>query len=45
MNPGMLGILAQLDMLMYIKAYSEPVAYAAIFRSVDIFIQFKKYSG
>ena len=37
----MFRILAQLDLFMYIKAYSEPMAYSAIFRTVDIFSQFK----
>ena len=31
---------------MYIKAYSEYMAYSGIFRTVDIFIQFQAhYSG
>ena len=34
-NPG------TLDMLMYMKAYSEPMAYSAIFRTADIFRQFQ----
>ena len=40
-------ILAQLDNLMYIKAYmSEPMAYSGIFRTVYIFSQFQAhYSG
>ena len=28
-------------MFIYIKAYSEPMAYSAIFRTVDIFRQFQ----
>ena len=34
-------ILAQFDMLMYIKAYSEPMAYSPIFITDDIFSQFQ----
>ena len=31
---------------MYIKVYSEPMAYSHIFRTIDIFSQFKaRYSG
>ena len=30
-----LRILAQLDTFMYIKRYSEPMAYSAIFGTVD----------
>ena len=30
----------KLDIVMYIKVYSEPVAYSGIFRTVDIFSQF-----
>ena len=37
---GILRILAQLDIFRYIKAYSEPMAYSGIFRTVDIFSQF-----
>ena len=39
-------ILAHLDMFMYIKAYSEHIAYSSIFRVIDIFSQFYvRYSG
>ena len=34
-------IQAQLDLFMYIKAYSEPMAYSGIFRTADIFSQFQ----
>ena len=37
----MFRILTQLDMFKYIKAYSEPIAYSAIFRTADIFSQFE----
>ena len=31
---------------MYIEAYSEPMAYSGIFRTIDIFSQFQaRYSG
>ena len=40
-DSGIFRILAQLDMFIYIKAYSEPMAYSAIFRTVDIFRQFQ----
>ena len=33
-------ILAQLDIFIYIKAYSEPTAFSGIFRYVDILGQF-----
>ena len=37
---------AQLDIFMYIKAYSEYMAYSGIFGTVDIFSQFQAhYSG
>ena len=34
-------IQAQLSLFMYIKAYSEPMAYSGIFRIADIFSQFQ----
>ena len=40
-DSGICRILAQLNMFMYIKAYSEPMTYSAIFRTVDIFNQFQ----
>ena len=43
-DSGIFRILAQLDMFMYIKAYSEPMDYSAIFRTVDIFSPFRHYS-
>ena len=40
------NIQAQLDIFMYIKAYSEYMAYSGIFRTVYIFSQFQThYSG
>ena len=39
-DSGIFRILALLDMFIYIKASSEPIAYSAIFRTVDIFRQF-----
>ena len=42
----MFKILAELEIFMYIKAYSEPMAYSGIFRTIDIFSQFQaRYSG
>ena len=35
------NILAQLDIFMYIKAYSEYMAYSGIYRTGDIFSQFQ----
>ena len=40
-DSGIFKIMAQLHMIMYIKAYSEPMAYSAIFRTGDIFSQFQ----
>ena len=40
-DSGMFRILAQIDMFTYIKAYSKPMAYSAIFRTVGIFRQFQ----
>ena len=40
-DSGIFRILVQLDMLMYIKAYSELTAYSVTFRTVDIFSQFQ----
>ena len=34
-------MLAQLDTFMYIKTYSEPMAYSDILRTIDIFSQFQ----
>ena len=43
---GMFRIPAQLDIFMYIEAYSEPVVYSGIFRTTNIFSQFQaRYSG
>ena len=45
-DSGIFRILAQLDILMYIKAYSDPKAYSGIFITIDIFSQFQsRYSG
>ena len=38
---GRFRVLAQLYIFMYIKAYSEPMAYWGIFRTADIFSQFQ----
>ena len=39
-------ILVQLDIFMYIKAYSEPTAYSGLSRTVDIINQFHtRFSG
>ena len=43
-DSGIFTILAQLDMFIYIKAYSEPMAYSAILRTIDIFRQFQTVS-
>ena len=34
-------ILAQSDIFIYKKTYSEPMAYSGIFRTIDIFGQFQ----
>ena len=39
--PGIFRILAQLDIFMYIKTYSEPMGYSGILRTVEIFSQFQ----
>ena len=45
-DSGIFRILSQLDIFMYIKAYSEPMTYSDIFRTIDIFSQFQaRYSG
>ena len=45
-DSGMFRILAQLGILIYIKAYSEPRVYSRIFRTIDIFSQVQaRYSG
>ena len=45
-DSGMHGLLAHLDIFMYIKAYSEHMAYSSIFRAINIFSQFyARYSG
>ena len=42
----MFKILAELEIFMNIKAYSEPMAYSGIFGTIDIFSQFQaRYSG
>ena len=33
-------ILAQLDIFMYIKTYSDPMVYSGLFKTDDIFSQF-----
>ena len=38
---GIFRILAQLDIFMYIKAYSYHMAYSSIFKTVVIFSQFQ----
>ena len=40
-DSGIFRILAQLDIFMYIKAYSEPMAYSGIFKTADRFSQFQ----
>ena len=40
-DSGIFRILAQLDMFIYIKVYSEPMVYSVIFRNDDIFRQFQ----
>ena len=37
------NILAQLDIFVYIKAYSKYMAYSGIYRAGDIFSQFQVY--
>ena len=45
-DSGIFRILAQLDIFMYIKAYSELLVYLAIFRTIGKFSQFQaRYSG
>ena len=45
-DSSMFKILAELEIFMNIKAYSEPMAYSGIFRTIDIFSQFQaRYSG
>ena len=34
-DSGIFRFLAQLDIFMYIKGYSEPIAHSGIFRTVD----------
>ena len=38
-DSGIFGVLAQLGIFMYIEAYSEPMAYSGLFRTVDIISQ------
>ena len=38
---GIFRILPELNIFMYIKAYSETMAYSAIFRTVDTLSQFQ----
>ena len=38
---GIFRILAQLDIFMYIKAYSYHMAYSGIFKTVAVFSQFQ----
>ena len=40
-DSGIFRVLTQLDIFIYIKAYSEPMAYSDIFRTVDILSQFQ----
>ena len=40
-DPSIFKILAQLDIFMYIKAYSEPMVLSRIFRTAEIFYQFQ----
>ena len=45
-DSGIFIILAQLDIFMYIKEYSELIFYASIFKTMDLFSQFQvRYSG
>ena len=45
-DSGMFRVLKQWDIFIYIKAYSEHMAYSGIFRTIDIFSQFQaRYSG
>ena len=39
-DSGIFRVVAQLDIFLYIKAYSELMTYSGIFRTVDIFSQF-----
>ena len=42
----MFRIMAQLDIFMYIKEYSEPMGYLGIFRTIGMFSYFQtRYSG
>ena len=40
-DSGIFRALGQLDIFMYIKAYSEPIADSGIFRAVAMFSQFQ----
>ena len=40
-DSGIFRTLPQLDLFMYIKAYSELMTYTGIFRTVDIFNKFE----
>ena len=40
-DSGISRILAQQEVFIYIKAYSEPMVYSGIFRIADIFSQFQ----
>ena len=45
-DSGIFRIMAQLDIFMYIKAYSELLVYLGIFRTIGKFSQFQaRYSG
>ena len=40
-DSGIFKILTQLDIFMYVKAYSELIAYSGIFKAAEIFSQFQ----
>ena len=45
-DSGIFRILTELEMFMYIKAYSESLAYSGILRTANIFSQLQsRYSG
>ena len=45
-DSGIFRILSQLELCMFIKAYSELLVYLGIFRTIDKFSQFQaRYSG
>ena len=42
-HSGIFRVLVQLDIFMYVKAYTKPMASSVIFRTVDILSQFQTF--